>query len=68
MSLHPLGLLYYGFGQIAENKEMDRKRRREERIAARRERMDDEMNNIFGMSRAGYLAAMIRVANQGSST
>ncbi len=58
----------YLASELAENKEMDRKRRREERIAARRERMDDEMNNIFGMSRAGYLAAMNRVANQGRST
>lgn len=58
----------YLAAEIAENKEMDRKRRREERIAARREQMDDEMNNIFGMPRASYLAAMNRVANQGRST
>lgn len=41
----------------------ERRKRRKER----NEQMDREMNNIFGMSREGYLAAINRAANQGRS-
>jgi len=47
----------------AMQKQESRKNRREERL-----RQDKEMDQIFGMSRQGYLAAMNRVANQGRST
>ena len=44
----------------------ERKKNRQER---RRERMgEDDMNNIFGMSRASYLNALQKSANQGRST
>lgn len=47
---------------------MRRRENRRERRRERRRQDDEEMNNIFGMSRKGYLAAMNRVANQGRST
>lgn len=43
--------------------------RKQNRQQRRRERMgEDDMDNIFGMSRQGYLAALNRGINQGRST
>lgn len=55
----------YLAADIAETK---RKEERANRMERRRERMDQDMNNIFGMDRASYLNALGRISNQGRST
>lgn len=51
--------------ELTENEMRDK---RERRMQRRRERMDEDMKNIFGMDRASYLTAINRISNQGRST